>query len=420
MPNYKVKSIRRNLLLVTLLPIILLGTAMIIWGMFLISNFYTKSIQKELISTTSAMLDSLDLAMDGDYSYENGILRKGEFDITNSTMLQRIKETSDIDTTIFWGDTRIMTTLKVKSGVSAIGTKAMDEVVEHVYREGENYYSDKLNINEVSYIGYYTPLANSDGAIVGMVFAGKSRRSVNENVRIILLWFIILAVISTVIAFYLSRVYSQKMLAAIDAINGFIKSISNGNLTVTLDEGIIGRRDEIGEIGRNAAKMQGDLQKLIETDPLTCLFNRRSCNHKLALLESRQKTYTIAMCDIDWFKKINDEFGHAAGDYVLVTIAEMLMESVKGCGLASRWGGEEFLLIYEMDPAAAQEKVRQLRDNIREHAFVYADKQIWVTMTFGIENSDQSRPYEARIKEADTNLYIGKRSGRDRIVCSLD
>ncbi len=420
MSKHKVRGIRRNLLLVTLLPIILLGIAIIVWGMILISEFYTKSIQKELISTTGVMLDSLDFAMEGDYSYEDGILRKGEFDLTHSAMFQRIKEISDIDTTIFWGDTRIMTTLKVKSGASAIGTKAEEKVVESVCRNGENYYSNRLNINGVSYTGYYMPLMNSDGTVVGMVFAGKSRKSVYEHVATILLWFVALAVISAMIAFYLAKVYSKRMLLAIDAINGFIKSISNGNLTVALDEEIIKRKDEIGEIGRNAAKMQGDLQKLIETDPLTSLYNRRSCNRKLSLLEVEKKNYTIAMCDIDWFKKINDEFGHAAGDYVLVTIAEMLAESVKDCGFASRWGGEEFLLIYEMDSKEAQEKVKELRDRIREHAFTYADKQIAVTMTFGIENSDLGRTHEARINEADTNLYIGKRSGRDRIVCSSD
>lgn len=418
MSKHKARGIRRSLLLVTLLPILLLGVAIVVWGMILISEFYTKSIQKELISTTSVMLDSLDFAMEGDYSFEDGILRKGELDLTHSAMFQRIKEVSDIDTTIFWGDTRIMTTLKVKSGASAIGTKAEEKVVERVCRNGENYYSNRLNINGVSYIGYYMPLTNSDGTVVGMVFAGKSRKSVHEHVVTILLWFVALAVISAMIAFYLAKVYSKRMLLAIDVINSFIKSISNGNLTVALDEEIIKREDEIGEIGRNAAKMQGDLQKLIETDPLTALYNRRSCNRKLSLLEVEKKSYTIAMCDIDWFKKINDEFGHAAGDYVLVTIAEMLAESVKDCGFASRWGGEEFLLIYEMDSKEAQEKVKELRDRIREHTFTYADKQISVTMTFGIENSDPGRTHEARINEADTNLYIGKRSGRDRIVCS--
>lgn len=404
-------------MVVTLLPIILLGTLIVISGMTLITGFYTQSIQDELISTTSVMLDSLDLTARGDYSYEDGILRKGSVDLTNSTMLYHVKETSDIDTTIFWKDTRVMTTVANEEGNLAVGTKASDEVVEAVLANGRNYYSNNLDVNGMTYIGSYMPLKNSDGTIVGMVFAGESKRSVYVKVSVILLSFALLAVFSIVIAFVLSRIYSRKMVSDIDRINRFIRSISEGDLTVSLNDKIIKREDEIGQIGRNTSKMKDDLRKLIETDPLTALYNRRSCDSMLRAMEEAGEAFCIVMSDVDWFKKINDQYGHDMGDYVLTRISEMIRENVKGCGFASRWGGEEFLLIYKLDLDTVKSKVEQLQVDIREHVFQYAGKQAKITMTFGIEASGHNQSYEKIIKEADRKLYAGKNSGRDKIVC---
>lgn len=410
------KSIRTRLLFMVLLPIILLGLMVVFMGMTLLYQFYSKGIQDELTSTTNIMLDCLDMTVRGDYSYESGMLLKGELNITDSTMLYRVKEKTGIDTTIFWNDMRIMTTVENRYGVSAVGTKAGPDVVKTVLEQGENYYSNKIDINGTPYIGYYMPIKNDDNTVVGMIFAGKNRNLVYWQVITVLLWFFVFFVIACVIAVVVSSLYSKHMVSDIGVINRFLKTISEGDLTVTLDEKIAERKDELGKIGAYASKMRYDLQNVIEMDPLTKLYNRRSCNNKLKALESDKSEYTIVMCDIDWFKKINDNHGHDAGDYVLVTISQLICDDIKDYGFASRWGGEEFLLVYQTGYDTAMKNVRQIQQKIREYNFEYNGKKIKVTMTFGLDADDIFSSYEERIRKADINLYIGKNNGRDQIV----
>ncbi len=412
----KEKSIRTKLITMVLLPIFALALMIISIGMVLLYQFYTKSVRNELTAATNTVLDCLNLTVKGDYAYESGMLIKGDLNITDSTMLYRIKDKAQIDITIFWEDTRILSTVADASGVSAVGTKADKEVVEAVLKRGECYYSTNLNVSGVSYIGYYMPIENVDHTVVGMIFAGKSKELVYRDIRTVLLWFLAFSGIAGILAALLSSIYANRMVADINIINKFIKTIAEGDLTANLDKRIAGRNDELGRIGEYASRMRKDLKKLIERDPLTTLYNRRSCNNKLKVLESEKSQYTMVMCDIDWFKKINDTYGHDAGDYVLVTLSELIWANVRGCGFASRWGGEEFLLVYQLEYEAAMEKVRQIQQKVRAYDFTYEGKTIKVTMSFGVEMEDASMPYEQRILIADENLYIAKNNGRDQIV----
>ncbi len=409
-------SIRYRLLSVVLFPILILGMLIIVFGIFLIYGFYSESIHNELAATTKMMVDCLALTVRGDYQYEDGMLLKGDINITDSTMLYRIKKETEIDTTIFWEDTRILTTVQSDSGVSAVGTKASADVITHVMDKGENYFSKDLDINGEAYIGYYTPLENSDHTVVGMIFAGKNKQEVYKSVGIIVLWFVLFSGIAVIFAVVMSRGYSSQMVSDIGLINQYLRSISEGDLTADMDERIVNRNDEIGEIGIYAAKMRNDLQKLIEMDPLTSLYNRRSCNHQLANLLKKETLFTVVMCDIDWFKKINDQYGHDAGDYVLVKISEMIRQNLEGCGFASRWGGEEFLLIYTLNFDETMKKVEALQQCVRDFDFLYDEKVIKVTMTFGVKECEPDVPYERLIKGADYKLYTGKRNGRNQIV----
>lgn len=410
------KSIRTRMIAMVLLPILVLGILIISLGMMLLYRLYTQSIRNELTATTNVVLDCLSLTVRGDYAYESGMLLKGDLNITDSTMLYRVQEKAQIDITIFWQDTRILSTVSNEYGVSAVGTKASQEVVEAVLEKGECYYSTNLNVNGVPYIGYYMPMKNLDGSIVGMIFAGKKKNMVYDGIRAVILWFLGFSAAASILAVIISSMYSGRMTADINLINNFLRTISEGDLTVELDKRITGRNDELGRIGEYAFRMRTDLKKLIERDPLTSLYNRRSCNNKLRALENTQAEYTIVMCDIDWFKKINDTYGHDAGDYVLVTLSQLIGENVKGSGFASRWGGEEFLLVYQAAHDEAMQKVRELQQRVREYDFIYEGRAIKVTMTFGVEADNNSVPYEQRISLADGNLYVGKNNGRDQII----
>ncbi len=412
----KKKSIRRRLLLIVLFPIILLSIVITVVGMMLFYSFYTQSIRDELVSTTNMMFDCLDLAVEGDYTYQDGMLLKGDLNITDSKMLHRIKDESEIDTTIFWEDTRILTTVEDAAGISAVGTKADKVVADSVLSEGRSVFPDELSIGGIPYIGYYTPIENSDHEIVGMMFAGKQKSLVYDRILQVVLYFAAFSVIAIVIAILIIKSYSSGIILDINLINDYLKRISEGDLRAALDDRIANRNDELGSIGLYASVMRRKLQKLVEMDPLTDLYNRRSCHNLIETIVQNRETYSVVMCDIDFFKKINDNYGHDAGDYVLVELSRLLRESVWETGYASRWGGEEFLLVYKLDFAKAKEKAERLQKDVREHDFSYQGIRLKVTMTFGVAEGKENISYEEVIKEADEKLYIGKNNGRDQIV----
>lgn len=409
-------SIQKKLLFIGLLPILILTILIVSLGMILLYRSYAISIQEELESTTNVLIDCLDLTVPGDYHYENDILYKGDLNITTSAMMNRVRERSGIDTTIFWHDTRVLTTVVNENGESATGTKASPEVVKEVFLEGRDYYSNDVDVNGMKYIGYYMPLMNSNQEVIGMVFAGQSRQQVYDKVFSVLTWFVLLSMLAVLFTSLLIRLFSKKMTADINGINEFLATIAKGDLTASLDEEIVQRGDELGTIGQYASKMRGDLKNLIENDPLTTLYNRRSCNNKLKALENEKIDYSVVMCDVDWFKKINDNYGHDAGDHVLIKISQLILDNIKDCGFASRWGGEEFLLIYQLDYGGTKARVEQLQKAIREYDFTYGDNEIRIRMTFGVEAGHKDEHYEERVKRADNKLYIGKNNGRDQIV----
>lgn len=409
-------GIRKKLLPIVILPIVLLSALITVVGVSLFYGFYTQSINNELVSTTDTLLDCMNFTVKGDYKYEHEMLLKGDLNITDSTMLLRIKEQSQIDTTIFWEDLRILTTLEDQYGVSAVGTKADKEVADIVLKEGKAVSRNDLKINGETYIGYYVPLENTGGDVVGMIFAGKQKDLVYEKIIEVVVWFVSFSVLIVIVSIFITIQFTSYMVSDIDSINQFLRAISGGNLRADLGAHIINRNDEIGSIGVYALKMRDDIKSLIEKDSLTGLYNRRSCHNRLDIIVQKKEKYSVVMCDIDFFKKVNDTYGHDAGDYVLTEISALIKKGVMDCGFASRWGGEEFLLIYKLGLEDTVGKVAQLRRNILEHEFHYNGIRMDITMTFGVAEGAENVHCEKVIQNADEKLYVGKNSGRNRVV----
>ncbi|MCR5417744.1 MAG: GGDEF domain-containing protein [Lachnospiraceae bacterium] len=163
------------------------------------------------------------------------------------------------------------------------------------------------------------------------------------------------------------------------------------------------------------------LEDMVSTDALTGLWNRRAMNEHLSLLENgfrkHQKNFAVAILDIDFFKKVNDTYGHGMGDYVLKSLSSILKETMEGLGSVARWGGEEFLLTFEeMKFDEAVRKMDALREHIAAHEFAFKDVNLHLTVTGGIEDYSMTDSIDAVITKADERLYAGKTGGRNRIV----
>jgi len=161
------------------------------------------------------------------------------------------------------------------------------------------------------------------------------------------------------------------------------------------------------------------LRQQASTDTLTGLSNRRSANEYIEKLVKRndEKGFCVCMCDIDFFKKVNDSYGHDIGDMVLAGVAQTLVENVTEECLVSRWGGEEFLIIFpNMNGDEAKSMLDVIRSRIKKMEFDTGSKKFNITITYGLAEYGFDGDAEALVKEADGKLYMGKESGRDQIV----
>lgn len=166
-------------------------------------------------------------------------------------------------------------------------------------------------------------------------------------------------------------------------------------------------------------------------DTLTKLRNRRGFyeyyNVEIAPLLKEGKA-SVIICDIDFFKKVNDTYGHNAGDAVLQMAAATLQEGVTSAatssqgeitdGAAFRWGGEEFILLLPgKDAEQARELAEKIRQTMEQKVCRFDGQDIRVTMSFGVKALDGTSSVEVNIEEADAKLYEAKTTGRNRVVC---
>ena len=211
--------------------------------------------------------------------------------------------------------------------------------------------------------------------------------------------------------------FTSGLIDIIKKIMKFLSEIADGNLAADIDTVVVQRTDELGEMGRLTLKLRGSLRKLIEKDALTGIYNRRYGTGKLAELIDRGIPYTLAMGDIDFFKKFNDTYGHECGDAVLISVSKTLGEYMRQYGFAARWGGEEFLLVYEnMNELAASVATERLLDQIREILVEHDGQYHSVTMSFGVAESRPELSMDDSINAADARLYKAKENGRNQVV----
>lgn len=167
-------------------------------------------------------------------------------------------------------------------------------------------------------------------------------------------------------------------------------------------------------------RYQGRLQEMATTDRLTGLLNRQASELLFAQAAREQKRrpapLTVMLLDLDHFKKINDRFGHLAGDRVLEATARLLRSSVREVDVCCRWGGEEFLvLLKDCDAAAAGLLAEKLRQRM-EAARVEADAlELGVTLSIGLTTFGPGDTPESALARADTALYAAKAGGRNRV-----
>lgn len=409
-------SLKTKIMMISVVPVVVLG---VILTAFCTYTSYS-SVHDEVYNTLRGMCVSIYEFVLSENGAESFISSDpAELDRISKFFLG-IKGSTEIDVTFFKGDTRFITSVTDKDGNIVNGTRASDEVIEEVIQRGNEYFSDDIEVNGIRYFGYYMPVFGSDGNVAGMTFAGKNRMDVTKTISGALLNTLMISVAATLAAVAVSVSVSAKMVKALGLAIEFMNTVATGDTDCCPDDRLISRSDEIGVMGRTAVKLQQSLKKLISTDPLTGLLNRRTCDIRLEEIFKNGTDYTAAMGDIDLFKQFNDKHGHACGDEVLKFVSDAFRRSVGDLGFVSRWGGEEFLVILDRcGYEKALEIVNEISCYIRDNGIEYNGEKLKITITIGIQRNVDGMTPEEIINLADEKLYYGKNNGRNCIVDKL-
>ena len=160
------------------------------------------------------------------------------------------------------------------------------------------------------------------------------------------------------------------------------------------------------------------LDSIANEDQLTQIYNRRGILNFIKISKEKKITpYGIILCDIDYFKKFNDTYGHEIGDKVLIHIANTIKHSIDKQGVVARWGGEEFLIFLPFrNQIETYHIANQIRQNVIKNPLVLNNIELEVTLSMGyLSTSNLSIDTDSIIKEADKYMYEAKEAGRDCI-----
>lgn len=163
-------------------------------------------------------------------------------------------------------------------------------------------------------------------------------------------------------------------------------------------------------------KKNSELANLASKDTLTGFYNRRKMHEYLMCAAEGKETFSLIMSDIDNFKKLNDTYGHDCGDETLKAVSDACRSCVSDGDRICRWGGEEFLILTNRPLNAAADTAEKIRSAVEHCNLTFNGIDINVTMTLGVSEFDPSSTIDKAITAADQKLYIGKNSGKNRVV----
>lgn len=181
---------------------------------------------------------------------------------------------------------------------------------------------------------------------------------------------------------------------------------------------------EVSALSKKIEHLEQELQRAKEEskeDFLTKLYNKRALdemmNIKEAEFERYEHNFAIVFFDLDYFKSVNDTYGHDAGDAVLVAFAKILKNEARTVDIVGRFGGEEFIAVLgETDVKGGVMFAEKVRNKIKTTRMMYKDNQIKLTVSCGVSDRVSNFSLQSLIKSADENLYKAKKEGRDRVV----
>ncbi len=257
-------KIKYKMAMLALLPVLVISIAALAINEYVIKDKLHEDVKMELKSTAESVLAAYEQNT-GDYFVNSaGDLWKGSYNISLSEpFIDNLKSKTDIDITFFYGDTRIVTSLKDKDGIRLKDSKAGQFLVEHVLKDGNDVFTNRVQVEEQMYYGYYIPVSRGNGEIIGMIFAGLPTKQVDASTNTIAMVFIITIISVTLLTLAISLLAVSSISKGISNCVTVVEEMSKGNLTVELNPKMLARHDEIGIISKSTLSLRDNLKAII-------------------------------------------------------------------------------------------------------------------------------------------------------------
>ena len=416
-----------KMLALAVLPILVLGIVLMVVSMQTFSDKMEGHVRKEMTQQTKLILKILDENYPGEFSLNKDVkgnyhIYKGGKDITKDTeFIDNMKEIMGVEVTLFCQDVRLQTTLRDTKGRLFINTAVSSVITKDVLKKKKaHFYRSTTNVGDERYFAYYEPIFLEDGTCFGMVGVCRKATDIEKNIRMAVRPILLLSIAAIFVIGAISISYTRILTKRIRILQQFMKKLTKEDFEAEMPAGLLKVEDEIGDLARSGKKMQESIRRQVELDELTQLYNRRYGDKCLRQMCKKMQEsgieYCVAIGDIDFFKKVNDRYGHEAGDVVLTKVARILREKIMSKGYVCRWGGEEFLIVLEdCEQEQAKQILQDVLDVLRGQSIECQGQNICVTMSVGVVQVASDEKIDDILRRADKKFYDAKAGGRDRI-----
>lgn len=260
--NWKLKY---KILFVALLPILVVCIAVMVINNTVIKNTLLDKTKNELKATAEALSAAYNQNSGEYFQNDDGEIWKGTYNVSLSQKLvTEMSEKTGSSLTFFYGDKRLVTSLKDKKGDYILGSKAGDYLKKNVLEGGKDVFTSRVSVEGTMYYGYYIPVKqNNSDDIIGMIFAGMPAREVDKTINLVSgLLFLILGIV-LVLTIFVSVLASKEIASAIEDSVIVVQNMASGNLNVSINWKNLGRKDEVGKLSAGTKSLRESLGNMI-------------------------------------------------------------------------------------------------------------------------------------------------------------
>lgn len=351
-------TLRRKITCMVIIPILVVGLSALMASTSSVTTMVNKEIKNQLNAAAMVGIKHYQDDSTADfYRDTNDILYKGVVPVDgNNTVVEMIKSYSGIDATFFFGDTRVATTVKDKSGTLLIGTTMDEEVYDQIYKQGETYFTKDSELGGESYYGYYIPIKQpSTGEIVACFFTGKPTKEVTLQINQMIIRVLFIIVSVSILTMIVVTMVINIIIKALKRTMSQLEAVSKGDLSAVEFIKPIKKSDEISEIALTTMDLRKSLRGVIGQIG-TSVRGLKEASIKLSkTADTTQNTMEIverAVNDISRGAMAQAEETTQANDHVMV-MGKHIQDTVDNVNqlneraLQMRESGEEALEVLE-------------------------------------------------------------------------